>query len=659
MNNKQINVISRVLSLSNVVTDKIHFIIPSYQRPYVWSDDDIVKFFDDIRAGMNSKEDSYYIGTIVSSVKHDTTGRIVYELIDGQQRITTLLLWSIASINVIPDDLDINQVPVINDEPRLQFAIREPVQQLLGSLCRIDDYVFPGDQAIRSNPYLTRLYASFQILCSKLYQLSETERIEIAKYLYHKVQWVNNIVPSNTDLNALFTNTNTSGVQLASVDLLKAKIIKNIKSEKALYNSIWSSCAHMENFFERNVRSLFPLSKWDKIQPKSLFEWKDDIFLRCIDSDDNDSKSGLCIKQIASLILTSKSTNNYTQSTEADESSTTKIYCRSIISFSQLLIHTYRIFCAEKGIADIGPRLHTDRLIEIFSSFPIDNENEIKRFILLLWKVRYQFDRWIIKWLEHDDEPIEQLSLTNQSLGNSNGSLYITRNIRETNELSQLQSVRYFSGDRNAQYWLTPFLAYLVREPLCEEPQVLDKLEYIDNILSITDETETQKSASFKLAQGNNVNIVAWQNIQDYLLTPKGTAFEHYWFQKLEYILWKKRDRKDNKANNYRIASRNSVEHVYPQNEEYKNKISNKHLHSFGNLVLLSPGENSSYSNQAIGKKWIDFNNKNYYESLKLKNYFNQFGDNKHWEQLTIENFQQIIDEHLNEVIEILKDHYI
>lgn len=55
--------------------------------------------------------------------------------------------------------------------------------------------------------------------------------------------------------------------------------------------------------------------------------------------------------------------------------------------------------------------------------------------------------------------------------------------------------------------------------------------------------------------------------------------------------------------NHYRITSKNSVEHVHPQNEELDRSLADDLLHGFGNLVLLSPGENSSYSNQAVLKK--------------------------------------------------------
>jgi hypothetical protein len=54
---------------------------------------------------------------------------------------------------------------------------------------------------------------------------------------------------------------------------------------------------------------------------------------------------------------------------------------------------------------------------------------------------------------------------------------------------------------------------------------------------------------------------------------------------------------------NFRITSKNSVEHVIPQNPEYLVSVEDDTLEGFGNLALLSVGQNSSYSNQDPSKK--------------------------------------------------------
>ena len=68
------------------------FVIPEYQRPYAWSDEQIQVLFDDLSEYTHNTNDddesTYFLGTIVSYEieNHEQ------EIIDGQQRITTLFL---------------------------------------------------------------------------------------------------------------------------------------------------------------------------------------------------------------------------------------------------------------------------------------------------------------------------------------------------------------------------------------------------------------------------------------------------------------------------------------------------------------------------------------------------------------------------------------
>lgn len=67
------------------------FDIPEYQRPYIWNKDEWEKLFSDI----TENKPGYFVGTIIcidngTSPNNDYT---VYEVVDGQQRLTTLSLF--------------------------------------------------------------------------------------------------------------------------------------------------------------------------------------------------------------------------------------------------------------------------------------------------------------------------------------------------------------------------------------------------------------------------------------------------------------------------------------------------------------------------------------------------------------------------------------
>src|SRR5690606_38738740 len=89
-------------------------------------------------------------------------------------------------------------------------------------------------------------------------------------YIYNRVTWVNNIVPATMDLNRLFSSMNTAGIQLEPVDLLKARLLQKIRSGKRLYSRIWEACEHLENYFERNLRQLFPDAGWNSLEYKDI-----------------------------------------------------------------------------------------------------------------------------------------------------------------------------------------------------------------------------------------------------------------------------------------------------------------------------------------------------------------------------------------------------
>jgi len=647
---------TEVLTLAAVRTRGMAFVIPSYQRPYVWRDEDVLKLFDDIRDAYMAREPQYFIGSVLSAIR-DEGELLTYELIDGQQRTTTLMLLSLAfkAAGVITP---LAEVSILGKKPRLTFEIRDAVSNLLGSYAGLDRMTRPGADAIENDAYLTHLDANLHVLKQQVKKLPENEsfsREGFADYIYRQVSWVNNIVPSSMDLNRLFASMNTAGIQLEPVDLLKAKLFRKLTSDLPLYSAIWQACEHTENYFERNLRQLFPNANWNAIEYSALKSYESSgIRQKSVDSEGfSETLSGKTLASLFEEVKAGDASANVELKVDEDVQERIEdetVYCRSIVSFELLLIHALRVFCALRGWPDISARIKASNLMACFECLLNKDEVEIKSFIQLLWQVRYQFDTWVVKWVEHDDSADPQLRLTYMSRSQSGGKYYINRSARELSELVQLQAVRNFTGDRSAHYWLTAFLARLVSAPDMTYEQVLSTLEEIDNQLSLA--TETQKEASFKIASGAVPTTESWASFSRYLASTKGTSFEHYWFQKLEYLLWKNGDKTDEKLKRYRVTSKNSVEHVHPQHEEYKKSLLKESLNAFGNLVLLSPGENSSYSNQTVGKKREDFRDKPRYDALKLKAIFEIYDQaDKRWGA-------DEIAEHQRRMIALLQSHY-
>jgi hypothetical protein len=316
-----------------------------------------------------------------------------------------------------------------------------------------------------------------------------------------------------------------------------------------------------------------------------------------------------------------------TEFRETDQTALPSLACRSIISFPSLLILTYRLFRFRNKQEDIEKPLQENSLLEIFKGLVASEEpekekaEEVEKFFKLLWTVRWHFDKYIVKWVE--TEGISELSLIETNI--SDGNISYTE--REKSCMSMLQSMLYFTT--NPLLWLTPFICYIIdrRDQETQEKQ-LSLLESIDNTLSVRQFMNnglSLQALSWKMLGSSSLKYDFSNDIKTYLESQLGVHFRHYWFQKLEYILWKEMKeageyKNDEKFKRYRFISRNSVEHVFPQHHEFnKTTISSDCLDDFGNLALLNVAQNSSYSNQDVGKKKIDFYSKPTYDSLKLK----------------------------------------
>lgn len=69
------------------------YIVPSFQREYVWEEEQVTELLEDIHTEFSStdhdRDSEYFIGSIVVCTRPDG----VYEIIDGQQRMTTVYLF--------------------------------------------------------------------------------------------------------------------------------------------------------------------------------------------------------------------------------------------------------------------------------------------------------------------------------------------------------------------------------------------------------------------------------------------------------------------------------------------------------------------------------------------------------------------------------------
>lgn len=132
---------SQVQSAAVLCEQNIALTIPCYQRPYVWPSEDVKDLLEQIIQASavdesgTPEQSHYFIGTVLTSQVPsgvDSAADITYELIDGQQRMTTLMVLALAFCEQMPDS-SLRSLVVLGSAPRLTFNIREEVQARLSA----------------------------------------------------------------------------------------------------------------------------------------------------------------------------------------------------------------------------------------------------------------------------------------------------------------------------------------------------------------------------------------------------------------------------------------------------------------------------------------------------------------------------------------------
>jgi hypothetical protein len=229
------------------------FSIPAYQRSYVWGKDQIAELIDDVNyASEHNPEAQYFLGSMVLCRAKRNVDGVSFEeveLIDGQQRVTTLYLL-LASIRdrVTDDELkktcrDMlyqheNKWINIPGRNRIVYHIRDNVGEF------IEHYVKPNDGTTSAD--LTAVESSKNLSLANMAQglrtirdcFDDKERFADAtalgrftKYLLNNVLFIYVATEDLDDAFRLFTILNDRGIRLSNSDVLKARNLGALSSE--------------------------------------------------------------------------------------------------------------------------------------------------------------------------------------------------------------------------------------------------------------------------------------------------------------------------------------------------------------------------------------------------------------------------------------------
>lgn len=215
------------------------FVIPPFQREYSWKQKHWENFFDDLM----DYQEGYFLGSMVL-VKLDK-GRIhqSFEVIDGQQRLTTLSILLLALYSVFKNEKNKHN----NQKEEIEEILfkkdgksKVPRITLQTQSNNSDDYrallseLFPDWKSKCNKPQNAgnrRIYKAFRYFQDQIRNNEKRGAYKLLSIL-KKVQIVLIIVNSYHEANTLFTSLNNRGEPLSAVDLIKNSLFSWSKDQK-------------------------------------------------------------------------------------------------------------------------------------------------------------------------------------------------------------------------------------------------------------------------------------------------------------------------------------------------------------------------------------------------------------------------------------------
>jgi hypothetical protein len=88
-------------TISKILTEQICYEIPPYQRPYSWESENVQQLLEDVWEAYEAKDSEYFIGSLITI---ERSPDLMYEVVDGQQRLTTLNLIFARLRDLITDE---------------------------------------------------------------------------------------------------------------------------------------------------------------------------------------------------------------------------------------------------------------------------------------------------------------------------------------------------------------------------------------------------------------------------------------------------------------------------------------------------------------------------------------------------------------------------
>ncbi|MBM0656107.1 DUF262 domain-containing protein [Capnocytophaga genosp. AHN8471] len=587
------------LAIEKILNGDNTYIIPIYQRNYEWEQPQIERLIRDV----NSIEENewYYLGTLVTFKRDDGS----YELVDGQQRHTTLNLIKA----VLEKEISFN----------LNFQARSECRQFFNELSE--------GKSLPEIPKTQNLKQGIEIIKSIFNDILSTDEDKetFRKKFFGQTYIFRTELPKETELNHYFEIMNNRGEQLEKHEILKAQLMNEIKDEdnkdrnvdREVFAQVWESCSFMGDYI------------WNNKLPKELLEKEELSFDDIVSSLGKDESNKKNQPQTIAALL-EKGVETLSEGFKREESKTYDY--RSVLEFPTFLLYVYHL---------INPKKETSfddkKLLETFKDY-----KDAETFIVALLKYRIYFDKYIIKnsLLSNDKESnwgIRGYEFEKEGVETKETAF---ENTVEEKKIEMLQAMFHYTTISNdKKNWLLRLLRDKVEE---KDLYSVLKSELEEEIKDISLSEVSFWSVSTKIFY--YFEYMLWEVYYDYVRGEDKVVRP----EAIKSITNRIKEVRD-QFNKFYFRQLSSKEHLLPQSKkgsididktlptDKQDEEREKILHSFGNLCLISSSENSS-----ANKEHPEYKKESFYNNTSLKRLmmFETFSVNE-WNTQEIKQHQE------------------
>lgn len=239
--------------------------MPIYQRPYSWDKDRVEQLWADIfEAYENHKENpsqdnNYFLGSLV--VVKNKNG--AYDVVDGQQRITTLTI-----LFCVLRDLKLDAITAYNKKIQNSIAnlvddkVRLKLTTQLNNQAIFEEYILNGINfnELNKNKKDNRFLQTASYFKDLIEKVEPNTLNEFIKYLFENTVLIRISCTDESFAIKLFSVLNDRGLDLTSADIIKAHLMQQLDDEKRpQFNEEWKKMETICQQMDESLTNVFNL----------------------------------------------------------------------------------------------------------------------------------------------------------------------------------------------------------------------------------------------------------------------------------------------------------------------------------------------------------------------------------------------------------------